>query len=203
MTSSCANCKFLFIYLKLFVVASTNFNRMEKEYGKLSLDQFQRLVETLPEVRSQMAELPSIIKSASREKLSEILDEDFSWSDIYELPFIHGIALLFLAMGRVQKLSEVAKSEDPQAALFDWMDTEELEDWNSGEGGLFQKKHIVGLTVVMQRNILSIMLYHRTLSTLVEAVRSGDDDSLFLAVRVDRSIVACPTFADRIARAEL
>ena len=165
---------------------------MEKEYGKLSLDQFQRLVETLPEVRSQIAELPSIIKSASREKLSEILDEDFSWSDIYELPFIHGIALLFLAMGRVQKLSEVAKSEDPQAALFDWMDTEELEDWNSGEGSLFQKKHIIGLTFAMQRNILSIMLYHRTVSSLVEEVRSGDDESLFLAVRVDRSIVACP-----------
>ena len=79
---------------------------MEQEYGKLTLDQFRRLVKTLPDVLDQMAELPSIIKAAPKEKISELLDEDFHWSDVYELPFMHGIASLFMAIGRVRKLSD-------------------------------------------------------------------------------------------------
>ena len=47
------------------------------------------------------------------------------------------------------------------------------------------------------------MVYQRSLSALVEEVRQGDDRALFDAVRVDRSIVACPTIASRISRAEL
>ena len=47
------------------------------------------------------------------------------------------------------------------------------------------------------------MLFHRTLDKMVADVRAGNDASLFQAVRIDRSIVACLTFADRIAKAEL
>jgi len=110
---------------------------------------------------------------------------------------------LFCALGRVRKLSEISKSLDPNQAAFDWIGNDDIDDWNGGEGGIYQKKHIIGLTVALQRNILSIMLFHRTLDKMVEEVRAGKVASLFQAVRLDRSIVACPTFADRIAKAEL
>jgi hypothetical protein len=176
---------------------------MEKEFGRLSLEQFQRLIKQLPEVRGEMVELSSLIKSASPKKLVELFGDGFHWAVVYELAFIETITFLFVVFGRVQKLLEIAQATDPQEELMKWGDTEELADWGGGEGGLFGEKAIVGLTVVMQRNILSIMLFHRTLCALVEEVRQGVDESLFLAVRVDRSIVACPTFANRIARAEL
>lgn len=38
---------------------------------------------------------------------------------------------------------------------------------------------------------------------MIEEARSGNDASLFQAVRIDRSIAACLTFVDRIAKAEL
>lgn len=38
---------------------------------------------------------------------------------------------------------------------------------------------------------------------MVEEVRSGHDKSLFDAVRIDRSMVACPSIAHRISMAEL
>ena len=177
--------------------------KSEKEYGKLSLDQFKQLVKELPEVRNQMQELPELIRSTSKEKITKLLDKDFYWAKAYELPFHHQMALLFCALGRVKKLVEVSQASDPEQAALDWMAADDVDDWNGGEGGIFEKKHVIGLTVSMIRNILSIMLFHRTLNKLVEEVRAGDDDSLFLAVRIDRSIVACPTFADRIARAEL
>lgn len=176
---------------------------LKKEYGKLSLDQFKRLIKELPEVRNQMQELPELIRTAPKEKISELLDKEFYWAEVYELPFHHQIALLFCALGRVQKLIEVSKSPDPNQAALEWFENDDIDDWNGGEGGVFQKKHIIGLTVALQRNVLSIMLFHRTLDKMVEDVRAGKVESLFQAVRLDRSIVACPTFADRIAKAEL
>jgi hypothetical protein len=50
---------------------------IEKEYGKLSLDQFKQLVKELPEVRSQMQELPELVRTASKEKISEILHKQY------------------------------------------------------------------------------------------------------------------------------
>ena len=177
--------------------------KAEKEYGKLSLDQFKRITKELPEIRNQMQELPDLIRSTPKQKIDELLDKEFYWAEVYELPFHYQIALLFCALGRVQQLKEIANSPDPQQAAIEMMDSDDVDDWNGGEGGVFEKKHIIVLTVAMQRNILCIMLFHRTLDQLVDDVRKGKDTSLFQAVRVDRSIVACPTFADRIARAEL
>lgn len=176
---------------------------VEKEYRKLTLPEFQRVVGMLGDVRAQMKDLPEIIRSAPREKIAEVLDEGFYWANVYELPLAHLIALLFYALGRVKVLNDAVASENPQAALIAWSENDELEDWDGGEGGQFQKKHIVGLLVALQRNVLSIMLYHKSLAELVEEVREGSDEAFFRAVRVDRSIMACPTFADRIAKAEL
>lgn len=150
-----------------------------------------------------MQELPELIRTTPKKKIAELLDKDFYWADAYELPFHEQLALLFMALGRSKELVEVSQAPDTDQAVLDWMDNDEIGDWSGGEGGLFEKKHVIGLTVAMQRNILSIMLFHRTLDKLVEEVRAGKDESFFQAVRIDRSIVACPTFADRIARAEL
>lgn len=176
---------------------------LKKEYGKLSLDQFKRLTKELPEIRSQMQELPDLIRSAPKEKITKLLDKEFYWAEIYELPFHHQIALLFFALGRASTLKKIAQSPDPQQAALEFMNAEDEDDWNGGEGGLFEMKHVIGLTVALHRNILCIMLFHRALDKLVEEVRAGKDESFFQAVRIDRSIVACPSFADRIARAEL
>lgn len=177
--------------------------KTEKEYGKLSLEQFKRLTNDLPEIRSQMQELPDLIRSVPPEKIDGLLGKDFYWAEVYEFPYHIQLAMLFCALGKVNDLVEISKSPDPQQAVIDWGAQDVDEEWNGGEGRLFEKKHVIGLTVALQRNLLSVMLFHRTLDKFVEDVRAGNDDSLFQAVRIDRSIVSCPTFADRIARAEL
>lgn len=175
----------------------------EKEYGKLSLDQFKQIISELPEIRSQMEELPELIRSAPKEKINAMLDEGIYWALVYELSFHEQIALLFCALGRTIKLSEAANSDDPSQAALEMLENDELDDWNGGVGNLFSKNDVIGLTVALQRNILSIMLFHCTLDKLVNAVREGSDESFFKAVRLDRSIITCPTFALRMARAEL
>ena len=62
----------------------------------------------------------------------------------------------------------------------------------------------MGLAFSLQRSVLSIMLFQRSISGLVQEVREHDDlDALFNAVRVDRTVMSCSTIADKIARAEM
>ncbi len=177
--------------------------KSEKEYGKLSLDQFKRIIDELPEIRKQIQEVPELVKSAQKVKIDEILGDGICWANVYEMPFDEQIALLICAMGRAKALHEAAQSKDPVQAAIDTFMTDEFEYWDGGEGGIFSMRDIVGLTIALQRNILSIMLFHRTLDKLVDETKAGDDSSLFKAIRIDHSIVACDTFAARISRAEL
>lgn len=178
---------------------------IEKEFGKLTVDQFRELVKALPEVRSNMQEMPDLIRKVPREKINALLKDDFFWSFAYEWPFLDCVALLIMAMGRVEQVKEVARSADPQQAALDLMKSDELDDWDGGFMKLFEMRDVIGLVTVLQKNILSIMLYHRPLSALVEEVRQNGDwqEAFFKAVRVDRSIISCPTFSARLARAEL
>lgn len=180
--------------------------RVEKYLGKMTVPKFQRIVKRLPEIREQMHELPEFVKSWRKNSTEEIFDKDFYWAAVYEFPLAQQIALLILALGKVQKFLEIARSPDPQQASLEWMDVDDMDGWSGGEGGIFQKEHVVGLVVTLQRtSFRSCSITDRSpRSSLMCAVRyRRRDDSVFLAVRIDRSVLACPTFADRLARAEL
>lgn len=178
-------------------------NDVAKEYGKITAEQFKTLIDKLPEVRMQDAELAEIVRAVPDEKLNELVPKDYAWAEIYELPFIEHMAMLIFALDKVDFIKQAAQAPDPQQVILDEMDTADDEDWNGGWQGMFEKKHLIGLVVTLQRTLVSIMLYQKTMSTLVEEVRQGSDDSLFDAVRIDRSAVACPPIAARICRAEL
>lgn len=73
---------------------------MEKEYGKLSEDQFRRFMEKLPEVKSADGEIRELLRGASKEKLREILGPGKPWSVLYELPFANHVAFVLVALGQ-------------------------------------------------------------------------------------------------------
>ncbi len=175
----------------------------EKEYGKLSLEQFKQLVGELPEIRNHMKELPDLLNSTSKDKIKEVLDQRLYWADTYELSFQELLAQLICALGCHQELHKAAQSDDPTRAAFSIFQNVEYETWKGGLEGLFEISDVVSLFAALQRNVLSIMLFHRTLNAMVDEVRNGNDDSLFNAVRIDRSIITCPAFALRISQQKL
>lgn len=77
------------------------------------------------------------------------------------------------------------------------------EDNPAQEVGNLPMPVAVGLWAIVHHNFRSIERYHRSVSALVAEVRAGSLDSLFKAVSIDRSALACPTIANCIARAEL
>lgn len=178
--------------------------KMEKEYGKFTYNQFCGLVKRLPEIRSDMREIAKLARSR-RDKINLILGPDKqSWGHLYEMPYLEQMALLMVLVGLHEPLHEAALSDDPQQRVLEWLDPDGvLQKWFDQNEDKINMKYLVWLTVIFQRNIYSIMLYHQPMGALVESARNGDDEAFFKAVRVDRTVLNCSTFADRLARAEL
>lgn len=179
--------------------------RAQKEFGKLTLDQFRELVQKLPEIRRGFdVELPQLF-SEKKARLKELLGpEDHTWAEIYELPFVEQIAWLFYMAGISWVIRDAAKADDPNEKLSEIIaEGGALDEWYEQNEHSVEFKHIVWLGIALQRNILAIMLFHCSMGHLVERVRQGDDDAFFHAVEVDRTALICAPLADRLARAEL
>ncbi len=170
---------------------------------KLTPEQFSDLAKKLPEIRSQKNELAELIKSKPQ-RIKEVLGQYYSWSQIYEHSFVEQLAYLFVLIGIHKPFIEIAKSTAPQQALIEASTNGgKLDQWYEINKDNIEVKHLIWLVIVLQRNILSIMLFHQSLGALVDQVRQGNVESFFKAVSVDRSILTCPTFADRLSLAEL
>jgi len=176
---------------------------MEKEYGKLTEDQFKRLVRKLPELRKQGGELQEAFRSASKEKLREVLGDGIWWASLYELSLVQVLALLFHVLDQAEWLKRIAQSPDPQEEALKWIEVDEDLEWNGGPGGIYSKGDVIAVLTALQRNILGIMVYKRSLCSLIAEAHAGNDDCLFDAIRLDRTIVTGPTAAARISKAEL
>jgi hypothetical protein len=174
---------------------------MESVSPKISVEEFIDLVRMLPEIREGIDDLPTLARKMSVEKIADIFDADCLWSELYELTFEEFMAVFVVCIGKANDLLEAAKSPNPSQEFFS-----RASRWDVGEdlalpAGI-EEKDIYLLTYALQRQVLSIMLYHRPLSKLVAEAAAGDLHALFSAVRVDRSVVACPSIAVRIAKAE-
>lgn len=176
---------------------------MHTNNKKLTPQQFSDIAKTLPEIRSQKNELAELIKSKPQ-KVIEILGESYSWALIYELSFVEQLAYLFVLIGINKPIHEIAILTAPQQALIEASENGgKLDQWYEFNKDNIEKKYLLWLVIVLQRNILSIMLFHQSLGALLYQVRQGSNEALFKAVSVDRSILSCPTFADRLSLAEL
>jgi hypothetical protein len=120
-------------------------------------------------------------------------------SDIYEYSFAEHIAIAVIAFNAMPLLKAAMASTDPQQHVLD-----NMYPPDDSTNPAFSEQDLLGILFSLQRTILSVMLFQRSLSGLVQDVReTGNLDSMFNAIRVDRAVMSCSTFADRIARAEL
>jgi hypothetical protein len=175
----------------------------DKEFGKLSPEQFHRLVKTLPELRKSNIDLASMLKSDPARFRELFGTSEHSWASIYEMPFFEQMSHLMFMLGMHEPLIQAWQSEDPLEEYSKWGEEGSgLDDWYRANESTINPKHMLWLAMVFQRNIMAIMLFHCSMGHLVERVRQNDDESFFHAVEVDRSVLSCPTFADRLARAE-
>jgi len=175
---------------------------MHKEYGKLTADQFRDFIGKLPELKRQRDEFGDLIETLPKQKFDELMVGGYSWSEVYENSFARHVAIALYVFNHVQWLKDAASTADPQQHMLDTWPTEDSVDPEPHPD--FEPQDLIALAYSLQRTILSVMLFQRSISGLVQEVRENDDmDALFNAVRVDRSVTSCPTIADKIARAQM
>lgn len=173
---------------------------MSKEYGKLTASQFRSFVDQLPAFQSKAEDLRKFMQDTPGEKWHKILTEDYSWAWVYEYPFVLHLSVAVYALNLTEWINEVAASDDPQQRVLDDLHKETSDEFHPD----VQAQHGLGLVVSVTRTMQSILLFGRSLSALIQEVRDNNDlDCLFKAIKVDRTVVNCPTVADCIAKAEL
>ncbi len=177
---------------------------IQKPYGKFTLEQFKELGELVRETQSLAPTLEQVFGEADPEKLKTILGENFSWWKYYEMPFNDHIAWSVLILDWQDELQKAASSVDPQQAFMDFMNSPEADkDWSGGFQGRFEKKDLVAVVISILKTIKSIMIYQKSLSALVEETSQGNDKALFNAVRIDPTVIGCPTVMHRISIAAM
>jgi len=173
---------------------------MTKEYGKLTPIQFRGFVDQLPTFQRKADEMDKVMQEVPEERWKELLTEGYSWAWVYEFPFVLHLSVAMYAMNLTEWVQEVASSPDPQQRVLDDFGKEMSDEFHPDVEG----QHGLGMVVSVTRTMQSILLYGRSLSALLQDVRDNNDlDCLFKAIKVDRTVVNCPSVADCIAKAEL
>lgn len=152
------------------------------------------------QLNSEVEELPEIARE-KKEKVEALLLHCFPWSYWYQMPWTHSLGIFLVLAGLDSLIIEAAKSDNPNKMIFDYLDTdpdplneEELEDE--------EKSIFISLLMSVLHQMRSISIFSESLSDLVEKAKSNDE-ALLNAVVVDRSVVSCPSIAQRIQYAQL
>lgn len=174
----------------------------EKEFGKYSRQQIRELFAYHHQIKLHTEELSDLSKD-HEDNMVELLGLGPPWSYWYELPYQHFLAAMLTGFGLMEAILDAVKKDDPQQAALDLLKEdkdlydEKIDDCSDGEKGI-----LASLFFALRGNINAQRIYSQTMNTLVSQAKS-DDNSLFNAVLVDRSAVACPTIARRIQLAEI
>ena len=177
---------------------------MQKEYGKLTPDQFRELLEFLPELLSMLRGVNAQLASTSAAKFDSVMPGDYGlYSQVYELPFIHHLSLVTVALNRHEEVHDMAASPDPQEMVLELIrKRDEVED--KPHHPAFDKEDVMALAYSLGRTIQSMATYGRSISSLLQDVRENNNhDSMLKAIRMDRTVIGCPTAMKLIARAQI
>lgn len=174
----------------------------EKEFGKLSRKQ-------LREFYAQYYQLDSTIEDFSNhiddepDKFLRLFKYMPPWSSFYELKFLHLIGMFVLVTGLSDIIKSFAKTDDPQQAFLDYFNSDPdfpiPEDVFTDE----MKGQFMACLFAITNNIMSLRIHSLSLNELIERARDDDDESIFKAVQIDRSVVGSPTVIKRIALAQI
>lgn len=177
---------------------------MKKEYEKLTTEQFQELIGDLSPVFKMMRGMNDHLASVPAAKFDSVMTGDYGlYSHFYELPFIQYLSVVIFALNRQDEVKEMAASPDPQESVLAMLrKRDDVEDQSHNDA--FDKAEVVALAYSLGRTLQSMVTYGRSISSLLQDVRENNNqDSLFKAIRMDRSVVGCPTAMKHIAKAQI
>ena len=177
--------------------------KLPHELPPATVENFKLLIPKLPEFRRECGNLDDLFQSLPQDKLDTLQIGEWFWAPIYELTFLEHASWVVHILGQTEFIQAAVQSDDFNRVILQDFEAAMVAKADDCPTEPADKALLIGLALSLQRSILSVLIYQKSLSALVAEVREGNDRALFDAVRVDRSITACPTIAARIAKAEL
>lgn len=177
---------------------------MQMQYGNFTTEQFQELISFLPVLFDLMSEMTAQVESIPASRFDSVMTGDYGdYCHVYELPFAEHLALIGLALNRQDEFKEMAASPDPQEAALAMIRAHLHVDVKPHHEA-FDKSSVMALAYSVGRTLQSMVSYGRSLSSLLQDVRDNNNqDSLFKAIRVDRTVIGCRSAMQMIARAQM
>ncbi|RFC33297.1 MAG: hypothetical protein DID92_2727744758 [Candidatus Nitrotoga sp. SPKER] len=185
-------------------------SNLQNVLGELKLATIKKFVSLLPKSRKNYGKAIALVKE-KRDKIETRLPADFSWSELYELEAKQMFILTLASLGYLEGMVQAARAGlnlnqflIDEATRSSEDENEEVE-WSGGHKGLFCEADIYSITHAAQISARCLGIYGFYLNELVAQVRKGGkdaDNAYFKAVMIDRTVLTCPTFAARLARAE-
>jgi len=176
---------------------------VKKDYGKFTADQFQEFIQILPDVFAKLREADELLALAPKAKFDKVFPGDCGdYSHWYELPFVEHLAWVVFALNRQAEVRDFASSPDPQEAVLAMLRRrDEVEDKPQHEA--FTDEEVLTLIYSLTRTMQSMATYGRSISSLLQDVRENNNhDSLFKAIRMDRTVIGTPTAMRHLAKAQ-
>lgn len=174
----------------------------EKEYGKLSISQLKHAYSLLYRVRTDREELQKDIEQSS-DHIQQLLNLVPPWSRWYEIPWEHSLSVFINSLGLSDTFKHAANSEDPQQTILDFVESSQDLPFDEVDLEPEEEAFLLSLLLSIAGQLDAISIFSLPMSILVERAKNGDDNALFDAVLVDRSVTAAPSIARRIQMADL
>lgn len=152
------------------------------------------------QLKVELEELPDIVHDR-REKVEQLLETVPPWSHYYELPWKQTLGLFLVLSGLDQAVIEASKQENPNMAFFAYFD-KNPDPINDDEYTDEDKSVFISIFMSILHQMKSLSILSQPLSEIVVKAKT-DDNALFDAVLIDRTVVACPSIARRIQIAQL
>ncbi len=180
-------------------------------------------VQFIEEEEESLFDLGSQLKL---ESLQSICHDNFSWAYLYELPVKHQFILIFSFLGVLPVLVESIKSgvnpnqaiitqvnkiqQDPNSLIMNLFkidkepsSLDEILNLRTGPNGCFGLADLFALIKSSLFQVQALRKHGKSLSELIQDVKLGKDESFWLALHIDPTVLSCSVFSRRMSLASM
>ena len=184
----------------------------ENKPKNLTAGHLQQLKAATQDIRREVAASGANLEHLPKEVRKKLLGDRVWWAWLYELSIIQHSALFYYSLGLIEPIkAALAASEDKLQAFLDFErnyepDDKTADDFLDSEANVERRALCSCTLIALLRQIECLERDGCYMSDLVAKVAKGGaegDEAFFKALRVDRTVVSCPTFGERISRAAL
>lgn len=177
--------------------------------GKLTSEDLIVLLTLIPVYEEIIKDGQKTIRK-KRDKIFTPQSMSSSWHHLYELSYNEHLARFIVDIGQVEEVKEMAASDNPPqagiAALKEAIESEDGLDLELDDESRLGLSLILGVTHSLSLNFKSLLTFGLYINELVAIVREGGkerDKALFNAIKIDPTVIGCPSISRRISQAIL